>query len=134
MLAHPQLPPGLIDRSLDVLKELMPSERELIRVVVEIIIDLRDGQEEEPEGEDDVSWCSLSSFHFLITHQTRSEASQSGARRGRSMRRAKDIQDMLPEERAEADLTDLRCLAVCISMLQRVHSVCFFSQYFTGCS
>ena len=42
MLAHPQLPPGLIERCLDVLKEIMPTERELIRVVVEVVIELRD--------------------------------------------------------------------------------------------
>ncbi|KAF7325646.1 hypothetical protein MKEN_00414500 [Mycena kentingensis (nom. inval.)] len=47
MLAHPQLPPGLIARALDVMKEILPTERELIRVVVEIIVDLR-----EPEDGD----------------------------------------------------------------------------------
>ncbi|KAJ7708500.1 hypothetical protein B0H16DRAFT_1746224 [Mycena metata] len=35
MLAHPQLPPGLIEHCLDVLKAIMPFKRELIRVVVE---------------------------------------------------------------------------------------------------
>ena len=50
MLAHPELPPGLVERCLDVLKEIMPSERDLIRVVVEIIIELREA--EEPELED----------------------------------------------------------------------------------
>ena len=47
MLAHPQLPPGLIERCVDVLKEIMPSERDLIRVVVEIIVELREGDEVE---------------------------------------------------------------------------------------
>jgi condensin complex subunit 3 len=42
MLAHPELPPGLIEPALDVLGEIMPTERELIRVVVEIIIELRE--------------------------------------------------------------------------------------------
>jgi condensin complex subunit 3 len=42
MLAHPQLPPSLIERCIDVLKEIMPSERELIRVVVEVIMELRE--------------------------------------------------------------------------------------------
>lgn len=48
MLAHPELPMGLIARCLDVLKEIMPSERDLIRIVVEIIIELREGEEPEP--------------------------------------------------------------------------------------
>jgi condensin complex subunit 3 len=47
MLAHPQLPPGLIERCVDVLKEIMPSERDLIRVVVEIIVELRETEEVE---------------------------------------------------------------------------------------
>jgi len=50
MLAHPELPPGLIERCLDVLKEIMPSERDLIRVVVEIIVELR--ETEEPDVDD----------------------------------------------------------------------------------
>lgn len=44
MLAHPELPPGLIERCLDVLKEIMPSERDLIRVIVEIVVELREGE------------------------------------------------------------------------------------------
>lgn len=47
MLGHPELPPGLIEKCLDVLKEIMPSERDLIRVIVEIVVELRDGEEEE---------------------------------------------------------------------------------------
>lgn len=54
MLAHPHLPPGLIERCLDVLYKILPSERELIRIVVEIIIELRD-DDVEPVIEDDVS-------------------------------------------------------------------------------
>lgn len=42
MLAHPNLPESLIERCLDVLKEISPSEKELIRVTVEIIVELRD--------------------------------------------------------------------------------------------
>jgi len=49
MLAHPQLPYGIIDRCLDVLKEIMPSERDLIRLIVEIIVELREG--DEPDGD-----------------------------------------------------------------------------------
>ena len=52
MLAHPQLPPGLIDRCLDVLKQIMPSERDLIRVIVEIVIELREGEEDAENAEE----------------------------------------------------------------------------------
>ena len=54
MLAHPELPPGLIERCLDVLKEIMPSERDLIRVIVEIVVELRESEEEEEVEAEDV--------------------------------------------------------------------------------
>ncbi|KAJ7701145.1 nuclear condensing complex subunit [Mycena rosella] len=97
VLAHPQLPPGLIERGLDVLKEIMPNERELIRVVVEIVMDLRE-PEEEDEPDHDTTQSTI-----------------------RSLRRAKGREEMSPAEAARADLTDMRCLALCVSMLERVH-------------
>ncbi|KAJ7765255.1 nuclear condensing complex subunit [Mycena metata] len=104
MLAHPQLPPGLIERCLDVLKEIMPTERELIRVVVEVVMDLR-----EPAGEEEE-----------LDHDT-TMRSDSTTRKERSLRRAKARDEMTAEEGARADLTDLRCLTVTIGMLERVH-------------
>ncbi|KAJ7032450.1 nuclear condensing complex subunit [Mycena alexandri] len=103
MLAHPQLPPSLIERCLDVLKEIMPTERELIRVVVEVVMDLR-----EPAGEEEPD------------HDT-TIRSDSPTRKERSLRRAKARDEMTAEDGARADLTDLRCLAVTIGMLERVH-------------
>jgi condensin complex subunit 3 len=58
MLAHPHLPPGLIERCLDVLKEIMPTERELIRVVVEVVVDLREGEGEGEPEEEGATSCS----------------------------------------------------------------------------
>ena len=52
MLAHPQLPPSLIERCLDVLKEIMPSERDLIRVIVEIVVELREGEEDAENADE----------------------------------------------------------------------------------
>ncbi|KAK1232890.1 chromosome condensation complex Condensin, subunit G [Marasmius sp. AFHP31] len=109
MLAHPHLPPGLIERCLDVLHKIVPSDRELIRIVVEIIIELRDNEEADGAVEDDADG-------------TRSETTQSTAtlRRERSLRRIKELQLMTLEEKNQADLTDLRCLTLCIGMLERV--------------
>jgi len=36
----------------------------------------------------------------------------------------KSIEDMSPEQRARVDQVDLRCLSMCIGMLERVNSVC----------
>ncbi|KAK0449796.1 nuclear condensing complex subunit [Desarmillaria tabescens] len=105
MLAHPELPPGLIEPCLDVLKEISPSERELIRVVVEIVVDLRDDDDNEI-AEGDIS---------------RSDTTQTTIRKEGSMRRMRDLESMSAEEKREADLTDMRCLTLCIGMLERVH-------------
>lgn len=56
MLSQEELPEGLLSKCLDVLRELSNNERDLIRVVVEIVHDLRDfGDEEETEEDPDVS-------------------------------------------------------------------------------
>lgn len=45
MLAHELLPDSLTEPCMDVLKESAPSEREMIRVIVEMVAELRDGEE-----------------------------------------------------------------------------------------
>lgn len=42
---------------------------------------------------------------------------------GRSSRRAKERHQMSDEERLQTDMTDMRCLTLCIGMLERVHGV-----------
>ncbi|KAJ4495704.1 nuclear condensing complex subunit [Lentinula edodes] len=106
MLAHPHLPPGLIEHCLDVLSQILPSERELIRIVVEIIIELRDDDEVEPAIDD------VRNFDGSRSDITQKE---------RSMRRSKDRHEMTPEEQQQNDLTDMRCLVLCIGMLERVN-------------
>lgn len=50
MISQDCLPEGLVARCLDVLRVLSPNERDLIRVVVEVVHELRDRG--EPEKED----------------------------------------------------------------------------------
>jgi condensin complex subunit 3 len=47
MLAQEQLPESLTRLCLDVMKEILPNERELIRVVVEIVREVRDREDIE---------------------------------------------------------------------------------------
>lgn len=50
MISLETLPEGLVARCLDVLRKLSSSERDLIRLIVEVIQELRDlTREEEPE-------------------------------------------------------------------------------------
>ncbi|KAH0581314.1 hypothetical protein H2248_012409 [Termitomyces sp. 'cryptogamus'] len=106
MVAHPELPPGLINPCLDVLKEILPTERELIRVVVEIIVDLR----EDDQDINDIETGLLGDPDMTQTTITKDKSS----------RRVKPREDMSLDERLEADITDMRCLLLCIGMLERV--------------
>ncbi|KAF8814695.1 ARM repeat-containing protein [Phlegmacium glaucopus] len=110
MLGHPQLPPGLIERCLDILKEIMPSERDLIRVIVEIIVELREG-EDDAENADDQA----------LIDDNQSDISQATIRKDKSSRKTKERDEMTAEERMEADMTDIRCLLLCIAVLERVN-------------
>jgi hypothetical protein len=47
MISQPALPESLVPKCLDILRALTPNEKELIRIVVEVIHELRDGQDEE---------------------------------------------------------------------------------------
>ncbi|TFK73394.1 hypothetical protein BDN72DRAFT_761779 [Pluteus cervinus] len=110
MIAHPALPPGLIERCLDVLREITPSERELIRLVVEVVIELRDNDEEnqDPPPEDN-------------NDGNTADTTQTTIRRERSLSRIKDRQQMSADERMDADMADMRCLLLCIGVLERVN-------------
>ncbi|KAJ7785293.1 nuclear condensing complex subunit [Mycena maculata] len=107
MLAHPQLPPSLIARCLDVLVEIMPSERELVRVVVEVVTDLREPPEDDADADADADAAA--------------DTTQSTQSTQRSLKRARAREEMTPAEGARADLVDMRCLALVVEMLERVH-------------
>ncbi|KAG6841281.1 hypothetical protein C0991_000259 [Blastosporella zonata] len=108
MMAHPELPPSLINPCLDVLKEILPTERELIRVVVEIIVDLREDDQE------------MNDVQSILGDMDNPDTTQATTAKDRSIQRTKPRDDMSPEERVEADITDMRCLTLCIGMLERV--------------
>lgn len=135
MLAHPQLPASLIERCVDVLKEIMPSERDLIRVVVEIIVELREN--DEVDDVDNILGnvgVPLHPYpHFILTDAPsfklddddpdRSMATETLSRAGRGVKKPRDRDMMTAEERREADITDIRCLMLCTAVLERVNGV-----------
>jgi condensin complex subunit 3 len=91
MIAMPDLPQALIPRCLDVLKKISTSERDLIRLIVDVVTELRegDGDVEDPDSA--------------------GRSSAVGAAR------------QAPEEQ-NAALIDLRCLNICIGLLERVNT------------
>lgn len=84
MLGHELLPEGLIDVSLDVLKHTTPDEREIIRIIVEIISELRDPlNEEDSQGTHLVtqihSSCKLKAHLHIFGSKLQTPASKRAA-------------------------------------------------------
>ncbi|KAG6903032.1 hypothetical protein C0995_007465 [Termitomyces sp. Mi166 len=107
MLSQELLPQSLLNKCLDVLRKLSPSERDLIRVVVELVQDLRDwilGDEEEDPTKD-------------------ADAETSSGETPGTVRapRPNPPREQTVEEKARADAIDLKCLLLCIGMLERVN-------------
>ncbi|KAI0777818.1 nuclear condensing complex subunit [Trametes elegans] len=111
MLSQDVLPEALLARCLDVLRILSPNERDLIRVVVEVVHELRDPSEPEPDAEGGVKGD---------IDDTETETG-SPRRPARVAQLLKPVSEMSREEKERADAVDLRCLALCIGMLERVN-------------
>ncbi|KAI0073109.1 ARM repeat-containing protein [Panus rudis PR-1116 ss-1] len=105
MISEEDLPDSLVSLCLDVLRKLSPYERDLIRVVVEVIHELRDQTDEEEPIKDDGETT------FGETPATIKTVRPA----------AKPVAERTPEEQARADAMDLRCLSLCIGMLERVN-------------
>ncbi|KAG6876787.1 hypothetical protein C0992_011749 [Termitomyces sp. T32_za158] len=108
MLSQEVLPQSLLNKCLDVLRKLSPNERDLIRVLVELVQDLRDrtrgdGEEEDPTKDADAE------TNFGETPGTV------------QVRRPNPPREQTAEEKARADAIDLKCLLLCIGMLERVN-------------
>ncbi|KAG9019330.1 hypothetical protein FRB90_003736, partial [Tulasnella sp. 427] len=107
MAGQESLPEGLIARCLDVLRKLSPNERDLIRLIVEVVQELRDlvrqDEPEEPTGNGDESQFG----------DDRTEGGRPPAPAPR---------EITPETQARIEAIDLRCLVLCIGMLERVNS------------
>ncbi|KAJ7039564.1 nuclear condensing complex subunit [Mycena alexandri] len=108
MLARVVLPLNLVTRCLDVLLKIWDNEREFIRVVVEIIQDLR----EPGDAEDEVAAADQSQDSTRVSTSDQSSVPK---------KPVKPREEMSPEERQRLDEIDLRCLALCIGMLERVN-------------
>jgi condensin complex subunit 3 len=96
MVAQIQLPDRLIPRCMDVLLKISNGERDLIRLIVDVVTMMREGDGDE-------------------------EMTEPPTPRKPSAATRKSIQ-MTPEEATNAALIDLRCLLICISLLERVNS------------
>ncbi|KAG2156923.1 nuclear condensing complex subunit [Suillus bovinus] len=108
MISQEALPESLVARCLDVLRMLSPNERDLIRVVVEVVHELRDVSDEEEVLKEPADDGETNFGETPIPTRTASKGS-------------KPSEDMSSEEQARMDAIDLRCLSLCIGMLERVN-------------
>lgn len=67
MLSQELLPQSLLNKCLDVLRKLSPNERDLIRVLVELVQDLRDRTCGDGEEEDPSVWPT-NLCHVVLSH------------------------------------------------------------------
>ncbi|KAK4686707.1 condensin complex subunit 3, partial [Tremellales sp. Uapishka_1] len=110
MISQQSLPEPLIPRCLDVLSKISDGERDLIRVVVDVVTELRADQDLDVDMDVPAS-----------------QASSAG-----SPRKTPIIDMSDPEARMKAALIDLRCLRICISLLERVNSTLQENSVFHG--
>jgi condensin complex subunit 3 len=121
MLKEPNLPESLIPGCLDILCKISNNERDFIRVVVEdVITDLREGEvEEDTEVCRHVIYSRKHANRQNMDSHASTYSTTPARRKGSSQRALADD----PDARLKAALTDLRCLMICISLLERVNSV-----------
>ncbi|CAL1698734.1 unnamed protein product [Somion occarium] len=109
MISEEDLPESLVARCLDVLRKLSSSERDLIRVVVEVVHDLRDRNDDEEQADPNRADDGETTFGETPATVKTARAPP------------KPPAEMTEEERARADAMDMRCLSLCIGMLERVN-------------
>lgn len=115
MISQDVLPESLVSRCLDILRTLSPNERDLIRVVVEVVHELRDRDTTDEEAEVEKEATETATAFGAIPSAGPS-STQEGLRK-----LPKEAKPLSPEEQVRADALDLRCLSLCIGMLERVN-------------
>ncbi|KAJ6460347.1 nuclear condensing complex subunit [Mycena vitilis] len=116
MLTRPTLPMDLVPRCLDVLRQLSSDERDLIRVVVEIIQDLRDPGDEEEDP------AANQTQDTIVNDPDGAADTSFGSDDTAAPKKPPRVrEDMSPEEQSRLDMIDMRCLSLCIGMLERVN-------------
>ncbi|CAE6456848.1 unnamed protein product, partial [Rhizoctonia solani] len=110
MLSQEALPVGLLNRGLDVLLKLSENERDMIRIVVEIVTELRDVLIKD--GDVQLEGTQAADDH--TTQWGDEERTQLGTKPNEP--------ELSEEDLAHKLAIDLRCVTLCTGMLERVNS------------
>jgi condensin complex subunit 3 len=122
ILVLPELPEGLTERVIEIIRKITTSERDFSQIIMEIVYDLHDILNEEEDAED--ADTSQDSFVSALS-EVMSETGKKGKNKPRPKRA------MTPEEEEEEEETravkelmiNLKCLHIAQCMLQNVQDV-----------
>jgi condensin complex subunit 3 len=123
ILVLPELPEGLTERVIEIIRKITTSERDFSQIVMEIVYDLHDILNEEPEEQDPDT--SQESFVSAL-----SEVMSETGKRPKPPKRAMTPQEEEEDEEARAIkelMINLKCLHIAQCMLQNVQDVWKFS-------
>ncbi|WVQ70731.1 hypothetical protein IAR50_000253 [Cryptococcus sp. DSM 104548] len=132
MISQSNLPGSLIPLCLDVLSKIANGERDLIRVVVDVVTELREGDGDEEDGGQSFSQSQGQGSTGEDGHSAGLSVRRLSVGSGRSRSVAPRFNMDDPEDRMKAALVDLRCLLICISLLERVNSTLQDNSVFHG--
>jgi condensin complex subunit 3 len=123
ILVLPGLPEGLTERVIEIIRKITTSERDFAQIIMEIVYDLHDILNEEPEEQDpDTTQESFVSALSDLVNDKRKKASSKLPSSKRAM--TPDEEDDKEEARAVKELTiNLKCLHIAQCMLQNVQEV-----------
>lgn len=120
ILILPELPEGLTERVIEIIRKITTSERDFSQIIMEIVYDLHDILNEEEEQDGDTSHDSFVSALSEVLSEGGKKAKQS------SKRAMTPVEEEEEEEtRAVKELMiNLKCLHIAQCMLQNVQDVC----------
>ena len=123
ILVLPELPEGLTERVIEIIKKITTSERDFSQIIMEIVYDLHDILNEEEEEEADTSQDSFVS----ALSEVMSEKGKKGKKGALKRAVTPEEEEEEEETRAVKELMiNLKCLHIAQCMLQNVQDVIFF--------
>lgn len=125
MIAHQWLPYSTFHPCISVLEKLCSGERDLIRLVVEVINEVRYPPTEDVNVRGSL-FLEMNDLKYMFRQEDGLGANQSRMSMASTQipgPSTKAPQDMTPEERAQIDIRDLRCLNLIIATLERISGV-----------
>ena len=130
ILVLPELPEGLTEWVIEIIRKICNGERDFAQVIMEIVYDLHDILNDDTEKEGGEPDTSQESFVSALS-EVRSETGAAGGKKGRK-ELASSKRAMTPEEEEEEEeearavkelMINLKCLHIAQCMLQNVQDV-----------